>query len=65
MVIGMLKLAPTAFRKMTAGRLLVVIPKGERSIIKDRVPRNTERHMAPGWRDPIAARCDTNDWLVH
>jgi hypothetical protein len=47
LVIYMLELAPTAFGKMSARRLLVMRPRRERSVVEESVARHTERHMTP------------------
>lgn len=64
-VIGVLELAPAAFRKVAAGRLLVVRAKGKGAIVQHGIARHSERHMAAARRDSVATRGNPDDRLVH
>ncbi len=61
LIVGMLELAPTAFGKVTARRLLVVRSGSERTIIKERITGDPERHVPPARRDAVAPRRDADD----
>lgn len=64
-IVGMLELAPAAFRKVPAGRLLVMWTEGERAIVEHRIARNAERDMPTAGRDAISARRNPDDQFVH
>src|SRR5690348_8425900 len=65
LVVGMLELAPAAFGKVAAGRVLVVRPRSERAVVEQRVAGDSEGHMPPARRHAVAARSDADDQLVH
>jgi hypothetical protein len=46
LVIDVLKLAPAAFWKVTAWRVLMVRAWRKRTIVEQRVTRNAKRHVA-------------------
>jgi len=46
LVVGVLELAPAAFREMTARWLLMVRAGRERAVVEQDVAENSERHMA-------------------
>lgn len=48
LVVGMLELASTAFRKVPARRVLVMRAGCECPIVEQRISRNSKRHVAPG-----------------
>jgi hypothetical protein len=60
-VIRVLELASAAFRKMTAGRLLMMRPRRERSVVEQGVARNSKRHMAPAYSHAVASRRNADD----
>lgn len=45
-IIGLLELAAAAFGKERTWRILMVRTKGQRSIVEERVSRNSERDVA-------------------
>ena len=47
LVVGMLKLASAALGEVTAGRFLVMRPRSQGAIVKQDVPRHSERHVPP------------------
>jgi hypothetical protein len=64
-VVGMLELAPSALRKVTAWRHLMVRTRSQRPIVEQDVARNSKRDMAPARRHPVAAGRDPDNLLVH
>ena len=64
-VVGMLQLAPAAFGKVTARRLLVVWTRRQRSIVEQGVAGNSERNVTPTRRHAVTSRRNSNDGLVH
>src|SRR5438270_4072980 len=64
-IVGMLKLAPAAFREMAAWRFLVVRPERQRAVVENRVPWHAERHVPPAWSDAVPARGNADDQFVH
>src|SRR5689334_15794144 len=64
-VVGMLELAPTAFGKVPARRLLVMGSGCERAIVEKRVAWHAEWHVAAALGHAIAARRDADDQLIH
>ena len=65
LVVGMLELAPPAFREVTARRFLVMRPRRERPVVEQRVAGHAKRNVAAAFSDAVAARGDTDDQLVH
>src|SRR5258708_37757669 len=64
-IVGVLQLAPAAFREVTAWRHLMMRSGCQRAIVAQGVSRHTPRHMTTARRDPVAARGDANDQFVH
>jgi len=64
-IVGMLQLAPAAFGKMPARRLLVMRPEGERTVVEHRIAGHAERYVPAAWRHAVAARGNADDQLVH
>ena len=64
-VIGMLELAPAAFGKVSARRLLVVRTWRECSIVEQGVAGNAEGDVTPAWRHAVTPRRNADDQLVH
>ena len=64
-VIDMLKLAASAFRKVTAWRHLMVRPVDERSVVEQGVAGNPERNMPAACGDSVATCGDADDLLSH
>src|SRR5918993_3310995 len=65
LVIDMLKLAASAFRKVTAWRHLMVGTVGERSVIEQGIAGNSESDMLAGRGDAVAACSDPDNFLSH
>jgi hypothetical protein len=64
LVVGMLELAPAAFREVTARRLLMVRPGGESPVVEQGVAGKPERRVAAARRHSVAARGDADDQLM-
>jgi len=64
-IVGMLQLAPAAFREMPARRFLVVGPKRQRAIVENGIAGDPERNVPATGRHPVAASRDPDDKLVH
>ena len=64
-VVGMLKLAPAAFGKVTAWRQLVVRSIGQRPVVEHRIAGHAERHVPAGFGNSVAARGNPDDQFVH
>src|SRR5215218_8328932 len=65
LVIDMLKLAASAFRKVTAWRHLMVRPVDQRSVIEQGIAGNSESDMLAGRGDAVAACSDPDNLLSH
>ena len=61
----MLELAPAAFRKVPAWRMLVMRAGQQRSVVLQHVAGDGERHVAAACRDAVAPRRDPDDGLAH
>src|SRR5689334_13843625 len=64
-VIDVLQLASPALREVAARRFLVVGSRRKRSVVKQGIPWDPERNMAPARGHSISARRDANDEFVH
>ncbi len=64
-IVGVLQLAPAAFREVTAWRHLMMRSGGQRAIVEQGVSRHAPRHMTAARRDSVAARGDADDQFVH
>src|SRR5829696_9979391 len=65
LVIDVLKLAASAFRKVTAWRHLMVRPVDERSVVEEDIAGNSESHVLAGRGDTVAACSDPDNFLSH
>ena len=64
-VIDMLELAPAALGEMAARRHLVMWPGHDRPVVEQRIARRRERGVAAACRDPVTARRNPDDQLIH
>src|SRR5206468_7740513 len=65
LVVGVLELAATAFGKVTAWRHLMVFAERQRTIIEQCVAWDAKGHVATVCCDPVPARGNADDQLVH